>query len=83
MAEQRRCRKCLLEEFDQAEYLRILKEHIESTPPRDRTPEEVYQRRLETCKACDYLETGTCLACGCYVELRAVSKRGRCPYRKW
>ena len=80
---ERRCRKCLLEEFDREAYLRTLKEHIDSTPPRERTPEDVYARRLETCKSCDFLETGTCLACGCFVELRAASRRGRCPYQKW
>ena len=80
---ERRCRRCLLEEFDQEAYLQTLKEHIERTPARERTPEEEYRRRLDICKACDYLETGTCRACGCYVELRAASRRGRCPYRKW
>ena len=80
---ERRCRRCLLEEFDREAYLRTLKEHIESTPARERTPEEEYRRRLDVCKACDFLEAGTCRACGCFVELRAASRRGRCPYRKW
>ena len=79
----RRCRRCLLEEFDQETYIRTLKEHIERTPARERTPEADYARRLETCKACDFLEAGTCMACGCYVELRAASRRGRCAYKKW
>ncbi|MFR1660111.1 DUF6171 family protein [Gallintestinimicrobium sp.] len=43
----------------------------------------MYEKRLELCKACDYLEAGTCLACGCYVELRAAVKKNRCPYRHW
>ena len=80
---ERRCRRCLLEEFDEAEYIRTLKDHIERTPQRERTPEDQYARRLEACKSCGYLETGTCTACGCYVELRAASKRGTCPYKKW
>ncbi len=80
---ERRCRRCLLEEFDEAEYIRILKEHIERTPQRERTPEDVYAKRLTVCKMCGFLEAGTCTACGCYVELRAASKRGRCPYKKW
>ena len=80
---ERRCRRCLLEEFDEAEYIRTLKDHIERTPQRERTPEDQYARRLEACKSCDYLEAGTCTACGCYVELRAASKRGTCPYKKW
>ena len=80
---ERRCRRCLLEEFDEAAYIRTLKDHIEGTPRRERTPEDIYAKRLETCKACDDLETGTCTACGCYVELREASIRGRCPYKKW
>ena len=80
---ERRCRRCLLEEFDEAEYIRVLKEHIEATPKRDRTPEGIYAKRLEACKGCEFLEAGTCRACGCYVELRAASRRGRCPYQKW
>ena len=72
---ERRCRRCLLEEFDEAEY--------EATPQRDRTPEGIYAKRLEACKGCEFLEAGTCRACGCYVELRAASRRGRCPYQKW
>ena len=43
----------------------------------------LYARRLDACKGCGFLEAGTCGACGCYVELRAASKRGRCPYKKW
>ena len=80
---ERRCWRCLLEEFDEAEYIRVLKDHIERTPPRERTPEDVYAGRLEACRRCGYLEAGTCTACGCYVELRAASRRGRCPYKKW
>ena len=80
---ERRCRRCLLEEFDEAAYIRTLKDHIEATPERERTSPEAYASRLEACKRCDYLETGTCTACVCFVELRAASKRGRCPYKKW
>ena len=49
----------------------------------DRVQEEEYERRLAVCKSCDYLNAGTCGACGCYVELRAIAKAGRCPYKKW
>lgn len=80
---ERRCRRCLLEEYDPGDFDRTLKEHIRRTPAWDRTPEGVYSQRLDACKRCDFLEAGTCTACGCYVELRAASKRGRCPYKKW
>lgn len=49
----------------------------------DRVSEVVYERRLAVCKECDRLNSGTCAACGCYVELRALSPMSRCPYKKW
>ena len=79
----RRCLRCLLQEFDEDTYIRTLKAHIERTPAGDRAAPEIYKTRLDTCKSCDRLERGTCLACGCYVELRAASRRSRCPYGKW
>ncbi len=48
-----------------------------------RAPEEEYERRLTLCKDCEKLLQGTCLACGCYVELRAAARGGHCPKKKW
>ena len=55
----------------------------EAIKARDRVDDAEYERRLTICQDCDYLNAGTCSACGCYVELRAISKTGRCPYKKW
>lgn len=49
----------------------------------DRVSEDIYETRLSVCKDCDYLNQGTCGACGCYVELRALAPLSRCPYKKW
>lgn len=49
----------------------------------DRANEETYEMRLSVCKSCDLLNAGTCFACGCYVELRAVVKTSKCPRKKW
>lgn len=49
----------------------------------DRVTEEVYESRLAICKECDLLNAGTCGACGCYVELRAAAKVGKCPHKLW
>lgn len=49
----------------------------------DRIDDEGYETRLAVCKSCDFLNAGTCGACGCYVELRAAARVGRCPYKKW
>ena len=55
----------------------------EAIKKKDRVPEAEYEARLAVCKTCDFLNAGTCGACGCYVELRAAAKAGRCPYKKW
>ena len=60
------CKKCLLSEIDDAEKCR----------------EDEYKRRLGICKECVLLNEGTCGACGCYVELRAIKKDARCPQEK-
>lgn len=49
----------------------------------DRVSDEVYESRLSVCKKCEKLNAGTCAACGCYVELRALSPVSRCPYHNW
>ena len=40
------------------------------------------EARLAVCKACDRLNAGTCNACGCYVELRALTGVSHCPHKK-
>lgn len=79
----KRCYKCLLRELDEEAYMKQLHRYIELLDRDIKTAKEVYESRLSVCKECDYLEAGTCLACGCYVELRAAVKKNRCPYKKW
>ena len=81
--EKKPCLKCLLREMDEAAYMEKLHKYIQMLDLDVKTAEEVYQGRLEVCKQCDYLESGTCQACGCYVELRAAVKKNKCPYKKW
>ena len=42
-----------------------------------------YKARLNVCRGCDQLSNGTCMGCGCLVELRAAYKKEKCPYGKW
>ena len=49
----------------------------------DRVTEEIYESRLAVCKECELLNAGTCGAYGCYVELRAAAKVGKCPHKLW
>lgn len=79
----RHCYRCLLREMDEEAYMKQLHHYIELLDPDLRTAQGIYGDRLSVCKECDYLEAGTCQACGCYVELRAAVKKNRCPYKKW
>lgn len=79
---ERICKKCLLREMAEADYIQIQK-YKDAIKSEDRVSEEEYERRLAVCKVCDLLNAGTCGACGCYVELRAVSVMGYCTYKKW
>lgn len=78
----RLCRKCLLRQENPDAYALVEKEKLRIKEA-DRTPEEEYKRRLSVCEKCEKLVSGTCLACGCYVELRAAFKKGSCPRKMW
>ena len=81
--EKRICRRCLLKEFDEKAYRETIEEYILRMGPSMRIDDDGYQKRLDICKDCEKLIQGTCQACGCYVELRAAAKTGRCPKKKW
>lgn len=76
------CKKCLLREMAEEDAGQIEK-YKDAIREKDRVSEVMYEERLAVCKSCDLLNAGTCGACGCYVELRAVAKNGRCPHKKW
>lgn len=76
------CKKCLLREMAEADAEMIEKYKL-AIKQADRVEDEVYEMRLQVCKECDLLNAGTCFACGCYVELRAVAKISSCPHKKW
>ena len=66
------CKKCLLREMAEADAA-MIKKYVDAIKGEDRVPEKEYEARLAVCKACDRLNAGTCNACGCYVELRALT----------
>ena len=76
------CKKCLLRDMEIADLENITK-YKDAIKANDRVSENVYETRLSICKQCELLISGTCNACGCYVEIRALSKMGRCPHKKW
>lgn len=73
------CRKCLLEDLDEDDFFRALKERIAAYPQNKRVGDSEYRRRLDICRGCEQLQNGMCALCGCYVELRAVKKQSFCP----
>lgn len=79
----RRCKRCLLREYDEAAYKEKLERVLLLMKPHEKADETLYEERLKICRDCEKLLEGTCLACGCYVELRAAGKKERCPYRHW
>lgn len=81
-----RCRRCLLREMTgENSYYESVKFYRETMPAKKRTPDDVYEARLQVCKACSSLENGTCMQCGCYVEMRAARMDMHCPdgTEKW
>ena len=75
----RPCR-CLVSEMpDEAELAEAIRERIAAMDDEERTPDEEYAVRLSRCRACAFLQRGTCVQCGCYAELRAAKRRMGCP----
>lgn len=82
MDDPRICKKCLLREMAEADREQI-QSYIDVIKMRDRVDPSCYEQRLALCKQCEKLFAGTCQSCGCYVEIRALLKNGRCPNRVW
>ncbi len=65
------------------DYQKYVASLLRRIPARDKAPDERYEARLRLCAACDQLNGGTCMGCGCLVELRAAYESQKCPYRRW
>ena len=77
------CRKCLLRDAFPEDYEKYVGSLLIKIPSGARAPEGIYQQRLSICRACDQLNNGTCMGCGCLVELKAAYKNEKCPFRWW
>lgn len=62
---------------------KMIEKYKEAIKLEEQVKQKCYEARLSICKSCELLNAGTCGACGCYVELRAAAKVGRCPHKKW
>lgn len=79
------CKRCLLAEIDVDGLYKKVSELIELMPEDVKASPELYQKRLDICRRCQSLENGICRECGCFVELRAASRKNYCPsaYKYW
>ena len=82
-SEKTKCKRCLLREAFPADYEKYVAGLLLKISMESKTPMEAYQQRLAVCQACDQLQNGTCMGCGCLVELRAAYRKEKCPFRKW
>ena len=78
------CKRCLLKDVAGKEDVLAQVEKMKKLMGRgERASDEEYEKRLSICGGCDNLLSGTCLKCGCYVEIRALSMGAKCPGKKW
>lgn len=80
------CRQCLMRDLlDKAQYDMTVERVRRALGDRLRTPDAEYEARLESCRACDQLQNGTCMLCGCMAEMRAMRRDTHCPppRRRW
>lgn len=74
------CKRCLLRELSgQDQALKIINEYKEHTSESDRATNELYEQRLSLCKSCKYLNQGTCIKKGAYVEAFCYREKEHCP----
>lgn len=80
--EKRVCTRCLLRDMIEAgDSMEMIEKYRAAIKEADRVTEEIYESRLSVCQDCEKLNAGTCMACGCYVELRAAAAVSRCRRR--
>ena len=58
---------------------RNVAEYVASLDESVRASDADYRTRLDICRECDQLLSGTCRLCGCYVETRAAKRVQGCP----
>lgn len=76
------CKRCLIKDMPSSQYFKNMYEYIEAMDKELKVDDEEYKRRLDICKSCDYLLSGMCKKCGCFVEMRAVMIGKSCPDTK-
>lgn len=73
------CRKCLFSQMDDLSMYRQIEDYLAAMDPALKAPPARYRARLDRCRACEHLVSGTCQKCGCFVEVRCAKARQTCP----
>lgn len=73
------CKRCLLLQSGEADIYKTVKDYLDNLDSELKVDNREYNKRLSFCRKCDYLISGMCLKCGCYVEIRAALKEKSCP----
>ncbi len=73
------CKKCLLYEAGEKVTYDEIMSYVSTLDKNDLVSEDLYCERISKCKKCDFLISGMCRKCGCYVEIRARLKNTDCP----
>ena len=79
----RQCKRCWLYELADRTARDSVRSYLDTVPDSEKATEEVCDGRLALCRACEFLLTGMCRKCGCYVEIRAALSNSGCPAGKW
>ena len=74
-----KCKRCLLLESGEVDVYKTTAEYLSVLDEKLKVSDIEYQKRLKECKNCDFLISGMCRKCGCYVEIRAALKEKHCP----
>lgn len=51
----------------------------------ERSPEEIAESRLKICQACEFFKKNgsRCKKCGCFMQLKTLIAKSKCPIGKW
>ena len=80
------CKKCLLLQAGENVKHQEIIDYLLTIPHEQKVNDDVYSMRISKCTNCDWLISGMCRKCGCYVEIRARLKNKDCPNtdnKKW
>lgn len=79
-----KCKRCGLKTVLNEEEIAKAVEQVRAMKGVTIAEDRTYQARLSVCGECEKLEYGsTCMACGCIVQVRALTADGKCPNKKW